>query len=86
MPLVGEHQAEDQQLIADLVLNKMQHIISQKPKRPTAIQPRQDAVEKDAVVDVKNGPSQKAAAPQGCLQYILDCNGVAVGPKLVQAN
>lgn len=24
--------------------------------------------------------------PQGCLQYILDCNGVAVGPKPVQAN
>lgn len=23
--------------------------------------------------------------PQGCLQYILDCNGVAVGPKQVQA-
>lgn len=40
---------------------------------------------KDALVEVKNGPPQKAP-PQGCLQYILDCNGVAVGPKLVQAN
>ncbi len=45
----------------------------------------QNAVEKDAVVEVKHGPPQKAP-PQGCLQYILDCNGVAVGPKLVQAN
>lgn len=31
----------------------------------------------------KNGVGRP---PQGCLQYILDCNGVAVGPKQVQAN
>ena len=33
-------------------------------------------------------PTKSGAAvpPQGCLQYILDCNGVAVGPKPVQAN
>uniref|UniRef100_A0A8C1ATB1 Synapsin-2 n=2 Tax=Cyprinus carpio TaxID=7962 RepID=A0A8C1ATB1_CYPCA len=73
MPLVGGHQAEDQQLIADMVIAKMNHVMAQNPKRPTAIQPR------------KNAPPQKAP-PQGCLQYILDCNGVAVGPKLVQAN
>lgn len=85
MLLVGDHQAEDQQLIADLVLAKMNHVTAQNPKRPTAIQSRQNAVEKDALVDVKNGPPQKAP-PQGCLQYIFDCNGVAVGPKLVQAN
>ncbi|XDV45351.1 hypothetical protein PO909_013465 [Leuciscus waleckii] len=81
MPLEGDHQAEDQQLIADMVIAKMNHVMSQNPKRPTAIQPKQ----KDALVEVKNGPPQKAP-PQGCLQYILDCNGVAVGPKLVQAN
>ncbi|XP_077073835.1 synapsin-2-like [Siphateles boraxobius] len=85
MPLEGDHQAEDQQLIADMVIAKMNHVMSQNPKRPTAIQPKQVTVEKDALVDVKNGPPQKAP-PQGCLQYILDCNGVAVGPKLVQAN
>lgn len=45
----------------------------------------QMTAEMDALVEVKNGPPQKAP-PQGCLQYILDCNGVAVGPKLVQAN
>lgn len=33
--------------------------------------------------NTKNGAGQP---PQGCLQYILDCNGVAVGPKQVQAN
>ncbi len=40
MPLVGEHQAEDQQLIADMVIAKMNHVMAQNPKRPTAIQPR----------------------------------------------
>uniref|UniRef100_A0A673JA57 Synapsin-2-like n=1 Tax=Sinocyclocheilus rhinocerous TaxID=307959 RepID=A0A673JA57_9TELE len=83
MPLVGGHQAEDQQLIADMIITKMNHVMAQNTKRPTAIQPRK--VDNDAVVEVKHGPSQKAP-PQGCLQYILDCNGVAVGPKLVQAN
>uniref|UniRef100_A0A8C1ZNK4 Synapsin-2 n=1 Tax=Cyprinus carpio TaxID=7962 RepID=A0A8C1ZNK4_CYPCA len=81
MPLVGDHQAEDQQLIADMVIAKLNHVMAQNPKRPTAIQPRKNAV----VVEVKHDQPQKAP-PQGCLQYILDCNGVAVGPKLVQAN
>uniref|UniRef100_A0A9J8DCA5 Synapsin-2 n=2 Tax=Cyprinus carpio TaxID=7962 RepID=A0A9J8DCA5_CYPCA len=40
MPLVGGHQAEDQQLIADMVIAKMNHVMAQNPKRPTAIQPR----------------------------------------------
>ncbi|KAG1927513.1 synapsin-2a [Pimephales promelas] len=85
MPLEGDHQAEDQQLIADMVIARMNHVKPQNPKRPTATQPKQVTVEKDALVEVKNVPPQKAP-PQGCLQYILDCNGVAVGPKLVQAN
>lgn len=41
MPLEGDHQAEDQQLIADMVIAKMNHVMSQNPKRPTAIQPKQ---------------------------------------------
>lgn len=41
MPLVGDHQAEDQQLIADMVIAKMNHVMAQNPKRPTAIQPKQ---------------------------------------------
>uniref|UniRef100_A0A8C1ZNZ6 Synapsin IIa n=1 Tax=Cyprinus carpio TaxID=7962 RepID=A0A8C1ZNZ6_CYPCA len=40
MPLVGDHQAEDQQLIADMVIAKLNHVMAQNPKRPTAIQPR----------------------------------------------
>jgi len=36
--------------------------------------------------ETAGGDPMKAAAPQGCLQYILDCNGVAVGPKPLQAN
>ncbi|KAK3518431.1 hypothetical protein QTP70_000627 [Hemibagrus guttatus] len=84
MPLVGDHQAEDRQLIADLVLTRMNQAMSQNPKRPTTIQPSQNGAQKDTVMDGKKTPSQKA--PQGCLQYILDCNGVAVGPKPVQAN
>lgn len=42
-------------------------------------------MEKEVVNDLKKTPTQKPP-PQGCLQYILDCNGVAVGPKPVQAN
>lgn len=35
--------------------------------------------------DSSKTPPQRPA-PQGCLQYILDCNGIAVGPKQVQAS
>uniref|UniRef100_A0A8D3BH91 Synapsin-1 n=1 Tax=Scophthalmus maximus TaxID=52904 RepID=A0A8D3BH91_SCOMX len=58
MPLVGEHQAEDRQLIADMTLARMNQLAENEanaPQRPTTVQPS-----------------------QGCLQYILDCNGVAV--------
>lgn len=35
--------------------------------------------------DSSKTPPQRPP-PQGCLQYILDCNGIAVGPKQVQAS
>lgn len=44
MPLVGEHQAEDRQLIADMVLAKMNQVAEKEanaPQRPTTIQPTQ---------------------------------------------
>lgn len=41
MPLVGDYQAEDRQLIADLVITRMNQAMSQNPKRPTTIQPSQ---------------------------------------------
>uniref|UniRef100_A0A671W3H0 Synapsin-1 n=1 Tax=Sparus aurata TaxID=8175 RepID=A0A671W3H0_SPAAU len=88
MPLVGEHQAEDRQLIADMVLVQMNQAAENEanaPQRPTTIQPSQGTGQKGEVVGepTKNGAGRP---PQGCLQYILDCNGVAVGPKPVQAN
>ncbi|XP_029974435.1 synapsin-2a [Salarias fasciatus] len=88
MPLVGEHQAEDRQLIADMVLAKMNELAEKEanaPQRPTTIQPSQGTGQKGEVTGdaTKNGAGRP---PQGCLQYILDCNGVAVGPKPVQAN
>ncbi|KAG7518290.1 synapsin-2-like [Solea senegalensis] len=88
MPLVGEHQAEDRQLIADMALarmNQLAEIEANAPQRPTTTQPSQGAGQKGEIVGepTKNGAGRP---PQGCLQYILDCNGVAVGPKPVQAN
>ncbi|XP_017265228.1 synapsin-2a [Kryptolebias marmoratus] len=88
MPLVGEHQAEDRQLITELVLAKMNQLAERDanaPQRPTTIQPSQGAGQKGEVI---GEPTKNCAGrpPQGCLQYILDCNGVAVGPKPVQAN
>ncbi|XP_038137748.1 synapsin-2a [Cyprinodon tularosa] len=88
MPLVGEHQAEDRQLIADLVLAKMTQLAEREanaPQRPTTIQPSQGTGQKGEITGeiTKNGAGRP---PQGCLQYILDCNGVAVAPKPVQAN
>uniref|UniRef100_A0A4W4F718 Synapsin IIa n=1 Tax=Electrophorus electricus TaxID=8005 RepID=A0A4W4F718_ELEEL len=80
MPLVGDHQTEDRQLIADMVIANMNQAMAQNPKRPTTIQPTNSTI-----VDLKKTPPQKPP-PQGCLQYILDCNGVAVGSKPVQGN
>uniref|UniRef100_A0A3B3QUZ7 Synapsin-2 n=1 Tax=Paramormyrops kingsleyae TaxID=1676925 RepID=A0A3B3QUZ7_9TELE len=84
MPLIGEHQAEDRQLIADMVVARMNQTVARttnrSPQRPTTVQPPQEGL-----TDGGKIPAQRPA-PQGCLQYILDCNGVAVGPKQVQAN
>ncbi|XP_061650536.1 synapsin-2a [Phyllopteryx taeniolatus] len=88
MPLVGEHQSEDRQLISDMVLSKMNQIAEKGanvPQKPMTMQPSQGTGQKGEIIGetVKNGAGRP---PQGCLQYILDCNGVAVGPKPVQAN
>ncbi|XP_019712169.1 synapsin-2a [Hippocampus comes] len=88
MPLVGEHQSEDRQLISDVVLTKMNQMVEREantPRKPMTTQPSQGTGQKGDIIgeSMKNGACRP---PQGCLQYILDCNGVAVGPKPVQAN
>ncbi|XP_067448800.1 synapsin-2a isoform X2 [Thunnus thynnus] len=60
MPLVGEHQAEDRQLIADMVLAKMNQSAEKEanaPQRPTTIQPSQGTGQKGEIVGepTKNG-------------------------------
>lgn len=49
MPLIGDHQAEDRQLIADVVLAKMNQLATRVPTRaqqrpPTAVQQPQVAI------------------------------------------
>ncbi|KAI4892289.1 hypothetical protein NFI96_026409 [Prochilodus magdalenae] len=64
MPLVGDHQAEDRQLIADMVIARMNQAMAQNPKRPTTIQPSQSAGQKEGMTDLKKTPPQKPP-PQG---------------------
>ncbi|XP_049319090.1 synapsin-2a [Astyanax mexicanus] len=64
MPLVGDHQAEDRQLIAEMVLAKMDQAMAQNPQRPTTIQPTQNTAQKEALTDLKKTPPQKPP-PQG---------------------
>uniref|UniRef100_A0AAY4DFP3 Synapsin-2 n=1 Tax=Denticeps clupeoides TaxID=299321 RepID=A0AAY4DFP3_9TELE len=89
MQLIGEHQAEDRQIISEIVLAKMNQTVARpsanSPQRPpTTVQPSQGSPLNEGLTDASKIPGQRPP-PQGCLQYILDCNGVAVGPKQVQA-
>ncbi|XP_072552940.1 synapsin-2a [Salminus brasiliensis] len=68
MPLVGDHQAEDRQLIAEMVLAKMNQAMAQNPQRPTTIQPTQSTAQKEAITDLKKTPPQKPPPQGGCLE------------------
>nr|XP_020466425.1 synapsin-2-like [Monopterus albus] len=100
MPLVGEHQAEDRQLIADMVLVKMNESAEKEanaPQRPTTIQPSQGAGQKgEALSDpTKNGaghpPQGSKMEPQGLRsqrpapKLTLKSPAKDLNPKLIPA-
>ncbi|XP_006631092.2 synapsin-2b isoform X1 [Lepisosteus oculatus] len=68
MPLIGEHQAEDRQLIADMVMTKMNQVVPRTPtpssQRPTTIQPPQSGSVKEGLTDSSKVPPQRPP-PQG---------------------
>ncbi|KAG9353030.1 hypothetical protein JZ751_017606 [Albula glossodonta] len=67
MQLIGEHQAEDRQLIADMVVARMNQALprtpARSPQRPTTVQPPQSNVQKEGLTDSKI-PTQRPP-PQG---------------------
>ncbi|KAL6464803.1 hypothetical protein MHYP_G00271200 [Metynnis hypsauchen] len=69
MQLIGEHQAEDRQLIAEVVLAKMNQVATRTPARspqrpPTTVQQPQSLTLKEGLPDPNRAPPQRAP-PQG---------------------
>ncbi|XP_041080626.1 synapsin-2-like [Polyodon spathula] len=68
MQLIGEHQAEDKQLITDMVITKMNQAVPRmpipSPQRPTATQQPQSGALKEGQTDPSRLPPQRPP-PQG---------------------
>ncbi|KAK3536534.1 hypothetical protein QTP86_013856 [Hemibagrus guttatus] len=69
MPLIGDHQAEDRQLIADVVLSKMNQLATRAPTRaqqrpPAAVQQPQSSAVKEGLAEHSKPLSQRVP-PQG---------------------
>uniref|UniRef100_A0A8C8SJV3 Synapsin-2 n=1 Tax=Pelusios castaneus TaxID=367368 RepID=A0A8C8SJV3_9SAUR len=68
MPLIGEHQVEDRQLITDLVISKMNQMFSKtpipSPQRPTATQQPQEPLQPQRMFPPKQSAKPSASQPQ----------------------